>query len=116
MPAPSLVLTGLTQGRHAGIYQRIALQPKTKVRFSGYFRATDQGDFGAWLLYVGWRQNGKSQGTHFYTADSDMEWTHLEWEFTLPEDSESFAQFYPVLLIGKGPVWADRITVEILPE
>jgi hypothetical protein len=115
-PAPSLRLDGLTSGRHGGIYQRIALQPGAKVHFSGYFRAKNAADLAAWLLYVEWNQQGKPQGISFVTADTDMEWTLLEWTVTLPEGSEPWMNFYPALLIGKGTVWSDDLRVEILSE
>lgn len=119
MPAPSLVFTGLTAGKHAGLYQRIPLHPGAKVRFGGDFRVESNesnGSLGAFLLYIGWRQNDSSQGNYLTVADFDTDWTHLEREFVLPGNSEPWIQVYPVLLIGQGQVWADNISIEILDE
>ena len=111
---PSLRTTGKTDARHGGLYQRIALDPGTTVRFGGWFQIATEDEMEAWLLYIGWRQDGVSQGRYFAAADTDMDWSYLEWEFTLPMNSEPFAQFYPVLLIGQGAVWSDGISVETL--
>jgi hypothetical protein len=116
VPAPSLMLTGLTPGRHAGVYQRVSLQPGSKVHFGGYFRTEDLGNQGTQLLYVEWSQSDNIYGVHFHTINATMDWTYLEAIFTLPESSEPWVQFYPVLLNGQGTVWSDHVTVELLPE
>ena len=116
VPSPSLRLTGLTSGRHAGLYQRISILPGTKVRFSGYFRSENAHDLSADLLYIERQQEGKPQGNSPYKVESSTEWQHLERIFVLPMDSEPWAQFYPVLLRGEGTVWADNLSVEIVSE
>jgi tetratricopeptide (TPR) repeat protein len=112
----SLMLTGLTSGLHKGIYQRVTLEPGTKIRFGGYFRTENAVDLAARLLYIEWRQAGEIHGTHLYTADSSIEWIYLERIFILPDGSEPWVNLYPVLLNGRGTVWTDNLHVEILPK
>jgi tetratricopeptide (TPR) repeat protein len=113
---PSLLLTGLTMGPPRGLYQRISLQPGTKIRFSGYFRAENVEEKAARLLYVEWRQNGKTHGTHLYTVDFNLDWQYFEMTFLLPDQSEPWVQFYPVILTGQASIWSDQMRVEILGE
>jgi hypothetical protein len=116
MPAPSLVFDSWTSGNHAGLYQRIAIQPGATIQFSGYFRTRNANDLATRLLYIEWRQENEIKGTHFHVASSDMEWRYLERVFTLPVDSEPWVQFYPIVLIGRGTVWVDDVCVEILSD
>jgi len=113
-----MVLTGLRLGRHGGVYQRVPLEPGTKVRFSGEFMTENVTRMESWLLYVEWRESdtGKIQGNHAFTADAQMDWSFLEREFMLPYGSEPWVQFYPVLLIGQGSVVVDAVRIEVLED
>ncbi len=113
-PAPSLKLSGFTEGRHAGVYQRIAIRPGATVHFSGYFRVESAGDLATPLLYVEWQDQGKVHGASFYKAEANLDWTYLEGTITLPITSEPWMNFYPALLIGRGVVWSDDVSVKIL--
>lgn len=112
-PAPSLLLTGLTQENRAGLYQRITLQPNTEVKFSGYFQVEDVENIEVKVLYIEWSVDGRTMGNEQLTITSSKEWTHLERTFLLPNNSEGWIQFYPVLLKGQGKVWIDNVRVEI---
>lgn len=114
--APSLRLSGFTEGRHAGIFQRIAIPPGATIHFSGYFRVASANGLETPLLYVEWRDGGKVQGTSFYKATENMDWTYLEGTMTLPSTSEPWMNFYPALLIGRGVVWSDDMAVKILDQ
>ena len=116
LPPPSLKLTGVTEGRHSGMYQRIALSPGTTVHFSGYFRIESTGDLATPLLYVEWKNGGKVHGSYFYKAESSMDWTYLERTITLPLTSEAWMNFYPALLTGQGVVWTDNVAVKVLNQ
>lgn len=116
VPPPSLQLRGFTEGRHAGVYQRIAIPPGATIHFSGYFRVALANGLETPLLYVEWRDGGKVHGTSFYKATENMDWTYLEGAMTLPSTSEPWVNFYPALLIGRGIVWSDNLSVEIIDQ
>jgi len=116
MPPPSQKLSGYSDGKHGGLYQRIQLLPGSTVRFSGYFRVKDAVAFRSRALYIEWKQYGKTQGNHAVFLNSDSDWVWIEREFKLPLDSEPYVQFYPVLLEGIGTVWVDNICVELISD
>ena len=116
MPPPSLKLSGYSDERHGGLYQRIQLPPGSTVRFSGYFRVEDAVAFRSRALYIEWKQHGRIHGNHAVLLKSDNDWIWIEREFKLPLDSEPYVQFYPVLFEGIGVVWVDNIRVELISD
>lgn len=117
LEAPYVRLTGSSEGNHFGLFQKLQLPAGSKVRFSGRFKASNQENLAARLLYIEWQgADEQSQGNHGARLDEDLEWTYFERTFTVPEDLSSFIDFYPVVFSGQGSIYLDDIRLELIND
>ncbi len=110
-------LEGRDDRNHFGLFQRLALSPGDRVRFSGRFKTDGDDTLRARLLYVGWQDgDGAAQGNHAALVGGQSEWTVFDREFTVPQDSQGSFDFYPALFSGLGNVWFDDIRLQIIRD
>lgn len=114
IPPPSLAIQGFHQDEKYAIYQSVSLQPGTRVKFSGWFKSAIPADTRVRLLYIEWQQLGKTEGNHGELLEISQEWFYAERIFQAPNSSTGIFHFYPALLDGKGKVWIDNPSVELV--
>ena len=115
-PPAAISVTGVTDVYHGGLFQTIGLPAGVEVRFGAWIKVQGAGTFNARLLYVGGQQDGQPFGNAPHSVSENMEWAYLERTIRLPRVDDTLYTFFPVLLTGKGRVWIDGVTLEIVPE